>query len=72
VNVDSGNLNEAVTKIKVVTSAGSSFTVYGYNAAGTQIFTTTPSPTSPAKTGNYGIVRGASVNYTSVDNFSVT
>jgi hypothetical protein len=70
----SGDLGQAVSKITVVTSSGSSVVVTGFNSAGTQIYNSgaiTPAA-SPTKVGNYGIFRGNSLNYNGVDNFSVS
>lgn len=73
--ISSSDLGQAVSKITVVTSSGSSVTVTGFNSAGTQIYNSgaiTPAA-SPTKVGNYGIFRGNSTTYGSgVDNFSVS
>lgn len=72
--VNSGDLGQAVSKITVVTSSGSSVTVTGFNSAGTQIYNSgaiTP-VASPTKVGNYGIFRGSSTTYNAVDNFAVS
>jgi hypothetical protein len=59
------------TKITAVVSAAGSWTVYAYNAGGTQIYTTTGTGTP---VGNYGVFLGTSTLAlgTGVDNFSVS
>lgn len=72
--ISSSDLGQSVSKITLVTSSGSSVTVFAYNSAGTQVYASgsiTPTAT-PTKVGNYGIFRGNSTTYTGIDNFSVS
>jgi hypothetical protein len=66
-----GLLASVPTKITAVTSAAGSWTVYAYNASGTQIYTTTGTGTA---VGNYGIFSGTSTLAlgAGVDNFQVS